>query len=347
MGGTMRKWLLALGLMVVSAPAVAQGDPKPLFASEAPIRIAIQGPINRIVGRAASNTNPEAATLTLAGPAETLPIRLSPRGLSRRTGDICQFPPLRVEFTQPPPGISLFAGQRRLKLVTHCRSSAGFQQYLLTEYAAYKIFNQLTPLSYRARLATVDYVEPSGKVSTSRWGFLIEDLDDVAKRNGLAEARVGDRINAGQLEPMQAARVALFQYMIGNLDWSMRAGPKGEGCCHNSRLLSGQGATLVPVTYDFDFSGMVDAPYALPPEQIPVRSVRTRYYQGYCRHNKQALAIAAELRSKRGAIEGVFAQVPGLEERTRAKAINYLGSFFAEIATDDSARAKILKNCVN
>ena len=344
----MSKWLFALALVMAPATAAAQGAEKPLFASNAPIRFSIQGPINRIVNRAARNTEAEAATLTLAAPAETLPIRLSPRGLSRRTGDICQFPPLRIEFAQPPAATSLFAGQRRLKLVTHCRSSAGFQQHLLLEYAAYRIFNQLTPLSYRARLATVDYTEPNGKVSTSRWGFLIEDLDDVARRNGLTEARAGDRITSGQLEPAQAARVALFQYMIGNLDWSMRAGPEGEGCCHNSRLLSRPGsAALAPVTYDFDYSGMVGAPYALPPEQIPVRSVKTRYYQGYCRHNAQALAAAAEFRSKRAAIEGVFAEVPGLDPRTRTRAVNYLAGFFAEIATDDGVRSKILKNCMN
>ena len=343
----MSKWLFALALCAVPGAATGQATSKPLFATDAPIRFSIQGPISRIVGRAARNTEAEAATLTLAAPAETLPIRLSPRGLSRRTGDICQFPPLRVEFAPPPAATSLFAGQRRLKLVTHCRGSSGFQQHLLLEYAAYQLFNQLTPLSYRARLATVDYVEPNGKVTASRWGFLIEDVGDVARRNGLSEARVGDRILATQLEPAQAARVALFQYMIGNLDWSMRAGPTGEGCCHNSRLLSGQGAALVPIAYDFDFSGMVDAPYAVPPEQIRVRSVRTRFYQGYCRHNAQALAAAAEFRAKRAAMEGVFAGMPGLEPRTRAKALAYLGGFFAEIATDDSTRAKILNNCLN
>lgn len=343
----MSKWLFAFALATIPGTGAGQASPKPLFASDAPISFTIQGPVNRIVNRAANSVEAEAATLTLTAPVETHPIRLSARGLSRRTGDICQFPPLRIEFAQPPAATSLFAGQRRLKLVTHCRSSSGFQQHLLLEYAAYQIFNQLTPLSYRARLATVDYAEPGGKVSTSRWGFLIEDVGDAARRNGLSEARVGDRILASQLEPSQAARVALFQYMIGNLDWSMRAGPKGEGCCHNSRLLSGRGALLVPVAYDFDYSGMVDAPYALPPDQIPVRSVRTRYYQGYCRHNAQALAAAAEFRAKRAAIEGVFMQVPGLEARTRGKAISYLGGFFAEIASDDSVRSKILKNCLN
>ena len=214
------------------------------------------------------------------------------------------------------------------------------------EYSVYKLFNQLSPTSFRARLATVDYTEPSGKVSASRWGFFIEDLDDVARRNGLNDVRVPDRISLTQLEPAQAGRVALFMYMIGNLDWSMRAGPAGEGCCHNSRLLRAAGTTLVPVPYDFDYSGMVDAPYAIPPEKIKVRNVRQRYYQGYCRHNASVVAAAAEMRSKRAALEAVYSQIPGLEERTRRKALAYLGSFFNEIATDEAVRTNVLKGCV-
>ena len=339
------KKLLALAALVTSSAAFAQGTPKPLFSSDAPIQFTIQGPVNSIVRKAARSVEPEAATLSMATPAESHPIRLSARGLSRRTGGICDFPPLRVEFAQPPVATSLFTGQRRLKLVTHCKSSPGHQQHLLLEYSAYRLLNELTPLSHKVRLATVDYAEPSGKVSISRWGFFIEDLDDLAKRNGFSEARVGDRISAAQLEPLQAARVALFMYMIGNLDWSMRAGPQGEGCCHNSRLLSG-GPALVPVAYDFDYSGLVDAPYAIPPKQVRVRSVRQRQYMGYCRHNTQVLAAAAEMRARRPALEAVYSQVPGLEERTRRKALSYLAGFFEDIATDAAVRSNLLKDCM-
>lgn len=339
---------LALALVALVTPGVvlSQSAPKPLFAGDEPIGVTIQGPVNNIVRNAAETTAPQAATLTLSASRESHSIRLSARGLSRRTAGICDFPPLRVEFAQPPAANSLFAGQRRLKLVTHCKGQASYQQHLLLEYAAYRIFNQLTPLSFKARLANVDYAEPSGKVSTTRWGFFIEDVDDLGKRNGLGEARVGNRILAAQLEPVQAARVALFQYMIGNLDWSMRAGPAGEGCCHNSRLFTGAGGALVPSSYDFDYSGFVDAPYALPPEGIKVRSVRERAYRGYCRHNSQVIAIAADWRAKRGAVEGIFTQIPGLEERTRRKALAYLGSFFEEIASDQTVQAKILKSCI-
>ena len=343
---TARQLFLFGWLIAAPAVAMAQAPGKPLFASDVPIRITIQGPVGSIVRQAADSVSPKPATLALAGTAEVLPIQLSARGLSRRTAGICSFPPLRVEFTKPPAAQSVFAGQKRLKLVTHCQRSEAYQQHLLMEYSAYRIFNQLTPLSYRVRLATVDYAESDGKVSTSRWGFFIEDLDDLAKRNGLTEARVGDRVTSAQLEAQQAARVALFQYMIGNLDWSMRAGPAGEGCCHNSRLLTGQGPLLVPVSYDFDYSGLVDAPYAMPPEGFSINSVKSRVYQGYCRHNPQVLAAAADFRAKRAAIEGVYSQIPGLSDRTRGKALAYLGAFFNQIATDEMVRSKILKGCI-
>jgi len=338
--------LLALAILATSSAAVAQGGATPLFTSDAPIRIKVQGPIGAISRNMARSTDPQPGMLIMFGPAETHPIQLSARGLSRRTGGICEFPPLRVEFTRPPAATSLFVKQKRLKLVTHCKSAAGHQQYLLLEYAAYPMFNALTPLSFKARLATVDYAEPGGKVSTTRWGFFIEDIDDVRKRNGLGNSNVGARILASQLEPNQAGRVALFEYMIGNLDWSMRAGPAGEECCHNTKLLAGPGNTLVPIAYDWDYSGFVDAPYAVPPKQIRVRSVRQRFYQGYCRHNAQVLAAAAEMRSKRGAMEGALSQVPGLEERTKRKALSYLAGFFDEIASDDAVRANVLKGCL-
>lgn len=344
MGGAM-KGLLALAALAASSAATAQSEPKPLFASDVPIRITVQGPLGSIARKMAKSVEPSAATLSMSSPSESHPIQLSARGLSRRTGGICDFPPLRVEFTQKPPATSLFNGQRRLKLVTHCKSSAGHQQYLLLEYSAYRLLNMLSPLSHKVRLATVDYAEPGGKAATSRWGFFIEDLDDLARRNGTSEARVGDRITASQLEPSQAARIALFMYMIGNLDWSMRAGPQGEGCCHNTRLLSGGGG-LLPVAYDFDYSGLVDAPYAVPPQQIRVRNVRQRHWMGYCRHNSHVLAAAAEFRAKRPALESVYSQVPGLTDSTRRKALAYLSGFYDEIATDASVRSNLLKDCL-
>ena len=99
--------------------------------------------------------------------------------------------------------------------------------------------------------------------------------------------------------------------------------------------------------YDFDYSGLVDAPYAVPPEGFGIRTVSVRgVYQGYCRHNAQALAAAADFRARRPAIEALFGQIPGMSERTRAKALAYLAGFFEQIATDETVQAKVLKTCL-
>jgi hypothetical protein len=327
----------------IAAPTHAQA-PTPLFAGEEIIRLSITGPIAKIAAGGEQAREPRAATLTVTGSAETHPIRLSARGITRMKRNICQFPPLRVDFASAPPANSLFAGQRRLKLVTHCRPAAGFQQHLLLEYAAYKLYNELTPASFRVRLASIDYVGDGGRPITSRLGFFIEDHAHVAARNGMQRAAVGASINVAQLSARDAGRLALFEYMIGNLDWSIRAGPAGDECCHNSRLI-GAGSALVPVPYDFDFSGLVDASYAAVPAGIDLPSVRSRHYWGYCAHNGAALAAAAEFRAKRAALLGVISAIPQLEARTRAKATAYLESFFADIATDQKVQSKVLRTC--
>jgi len=337
------KWLMG-AFAILATPAAAQTTP--LFASDEPLKLTITGPLGEIARTAERSVVPRDASLTLTGSAETYAIKLSPRGITRRKRDICPFPPLRVDFTQKPAATSLFAHQNRLKLVTHCRSSEDFQQHLLLEYSAYRIFNLLTPTSFKARLLSIDYVDPAAKRPTSRWGFFIEDVGDAAHRLGLTRANVGDRVAANQLQARQAATVALFEYMIGNLDWSMRAGPAGEGCCHNSRLLAAKTPGLIPVPYDFDYSGLVDAPYSAPPEGFKIDSVRDRSYQGYCWLNNDVIAVAAEFRARRPAITALFGQIPGMTERTSRKAVAYLNEFYADIATDEGVRSKVLKGCV-
>jgi hypothetical protein len=334
---------VAAGLLAVAAPGTAQA-PKSLFAASDALRLTIQAPLNNLIQNRESR---EVISGTLTDPAgNPLPVNIALRGLTRRTSEICNFPPLRIDFTTPPPANSVFAGQRRLKLVTHCRSTSSFQQNVLLEYAAYRMYNVLTPRSFLVRLAGIDYRNPDGRPIVSRVGFFIEDLDDVAKRNGTRELHAPDRIPVAYLSPPDAARYALFQHMISNHDWSMRAGPVGDDCCHNARLIGTLGpGTVIPIPYDFDFSGLVSAPYALPPDQLRINSVRQRFYRGYCSHNAPAAAAAAQMRAARPAMLAALAQVPGLEERTRNRATSYLDGFFAEIATD-AAIGKILSRCV-
>jgi hypothetical protein len=335
----MRISILA-GLALASAAAFAKppAPPTPLFASDNPIHLTIQGPLSTLISN--RNSPPLPATLTADG--VTYPITLAPRGIFRRKS--CDFPPLKVTFTRPPPPGSIFDHQHDLKLVAHCKRSPDFQQKVLLEYSAYWLYNLMTPLSFRARLAHIDYLDEKGRPYVSRVGFLLEPPSDVAKRNGMKVAHLGSMVALPQIDPAAGARMAVFEYMISNYDWSMRAGPKGEDCCHNGRLLSdgAPGTLLSPVPYDFDFSGLVDAPYADPPEGIPVNNVRERNYRGYCAHMAQARAFAAELSPRRAEFLGAFANVPGLDPREQAKAASFIQGFFSDV---DSG--KIFKSCVS
>lgn len=324
--------------------AFGQTPPKPLFASNDMLRLTIRGPISQLT-RSAEKRTPRDAVLTVPGATqESHPIQLTPRGITRLKHETCQFPPLRVRFQSPPGPGTVFAGQRQLKLVTHCRASASFQQHVLLEYAVYRLYNQLTPASHRVRLATIDYVDESNRPITTRYGFFLEDIDDVAARNGMQSPAMPDRISSAQLNSADSARVALFEYMIGNLDWSIRAGPQGAGCCHNSRLLTNPaGGGFVPVPYDFDYSGLVNTPYAVSPDGR--ESVLKRRYMGYCRHNADAFAFATSLRSRRTALLSALNDVP-MEESTRRRAAAYLDGFFNDIGDDAKVTAKIIKACL-
>jgi hypothetical protein len=338
--------------LLLATPAHADvSAPKPLFASDATIKIRIEAPFSALIGKASHSTDPLDAKISLlGGHAEELAIQLSARGLSRRNPTNCNFPPLRIEFPEKPGEQSLFKGQKSLKLVTHCRSGSSYQQYNLLEYTAYRLLNLLTPLSLRVRLAEIDYVEAtSGAVRIHRLGFLIEDIEDLAKRRGLEEIKT-EALQPAQLNGAAAARSALFEYMIGNLDWSLVAGPKGSNCCHNVKLIGTPSAALadvISVPYDFDSTGFVDPPYAMAPEGLPVRNVRTRYYRGFCQFNTQTAEAARLILEKRSDMLATIGETPSLSAGSMNSATRYLESFFGEIADPAVFDRRILKNCRN
>lgn len=339
------RWNFALlvGCIALSAPAIAQ-QPKPLFATSEPIHITIQAPLGGII-RSRSDAVIQG---TLTDPnGQALPIALSVRGITRRSSDVCEFPPLRVQFTSPPPPTSLFAGQKKLKLVTHCKNNPAFQQYVLLEYSAYRMYNVLTPHSFRVRLANVDYRGPDGRPIISRVGYFLEDLGDLAKRNGMKETHAPELIPNADLKSADAARYALFQHMISNHDWSMRAGPKGRECCHNAELMGplAPGATI-PVPYDFDFSGFVNAPYATPPDELKIHSVRDRFYRGYCIDNADVVAAARQMRDERPQMMAAVTSTPGLEPGTAKRAMGFLDGFFADISSDEAVNKNVLARCL-
>ncbi len=342
--------MLIACFLAMTSPSFAK-DVKPLFQEDSILKIRIEAPFSKITRTSEKSTDVYPAMLHLDGAIpERHAIDLSARGNSRRDKSVCTFPPLRVAFNEKPGDASLFDGQKRLKLVTHCKPSKTYQQFYLLEYTAYRLLNMLTPVSLKVRLAEIDYVDTKkGKTLFTRIGFFIEDADDAAKRNGLKELDLADA-KLPQLDQNAAARYALFQYMIGNLDWSMHDAVANKDCCHNTKLLgkSAEAAdAFVPLPYDFDYSGFVDAPYAVPPEGIPVRTVRVRRYRGFCVHNDAVREAAKHFLENRHALYGAISQTPSLTDRHKRNAARYLDDFFNQIADREKLEKLLSSRCRN
>lgn len=328
-----------------ASPAAAQGR---LFSDESEIQFTIDGPIATLARTAARSTDPVPAVLTVADGAQqqAFQIQLSPRGFTRRTGGYCSFPPLRLDFDHAAVRGTLFGGQNKLKLVTRCQSDT----LVALEYTVYRLYNELTPLSFRVRPATVTYRNNSGAPrAQTQFNFLIEDVDDLASRNHLAAIDVGAReAQPSQLDGEQAALVSLFQFMIGNLDWEMVRGPEGEDCCHNGKLLAASATArdrLIPVPYDFDFSGFVNANYAIPPANVHVSNVRTRYYRGYCSSNAHMAAVVQRFQTHRAALYAIVDGETRIATARRQTAHRYLDSFFAVLDNPAAFNEQITQHC--
>jgi hypothetical protein len=349
----MHRHLFWLGLVAVwfwgAHPAAAQ---TPLFTDTAPIQITLDGPFTDLVGSARTNTNPYPATFTMqnqTGAPLTLHVQMRARGLTRRTAGFCNFPPIGLDFDHGEVHGTLFEGQHKLKLVTYCSNSDVNERQIALEYLSYRFYNLITPESFRVRAAQVTYHDNQHHMrDVTRFGFLIEDIGDVAKRNHLTELKVGGSVlTQAQLEPRAAARLGMFEYMIANQDWDYIRGPAGATCCHNVRLLSAEGASgnYPVVPYDFDYSGFVGTRYATPPEQLPISDVRTRFFRGLCRHNGEVPAVVEEFRAHHAEMTALLANEPLLDPGIRTRANNFLEAFFAIIDDPAKVQRQLIAKC--
>jgi hypothetical protein len=267
------------------------------------------------------------------------------RGKSRVR--ICKVPPLRLDFRRTGSGQGQFAGQGKLKLVTHCRKGHSSETNALEEYLAYRVFGLLSEVGYRVRLVHIRYTDTDGRVETDpngRFGFLIEPLDQLARRTGGVPVEAGG-VALRLLDSGQAALVYVFQYMIGNTDWSLVAAEQEDACCHNGDLLEIDGA-IHYVPYDFDLAGIVSASYAKPLPEMRLRSVRQRRYRGFCTDPETLRNAIRRVNASRDDINRVIRSTPGLSDKEAEKAVDYLDGFFDKAEDEDKLLKSFERQCI-
>lgn len=313
-----------------------------LFQSQDPLALTLRTDISWIRDERSDSVEVE-GTATVpddAGVEVTVPVQVRARGNFRRDKRNCNFPPIRLNFAGKEVKGTVFDGQDKLKLVTPCHDSRdSFQQYVLQEYLVYRVFELFTPLSFRVRLVHITYEDPDGGYDTrTKTGFLIESDDQMADRNR-GEIADLDAIDPRATTDDQSALVALFNYMVGNTDFSATF-------FHNSLVVRREGTYLV-VPYDFDWSGVVDARYAAPDPQLPIRSVTERIFRGYCRPGVDHEALKAQFNEQRDAIWALYEGMPELESGQRERALKYYEKFYATLNDPRKYQQEVVRPCLD
>ena len=286
--------LITVLLFVLPAVEAQQVEPEdgqhvaPLFASHAPLQVTIEAPLTTLM-RDRPKQEYLDGTFSFTGNdsvERTIDLKIRTRGKYRRQESHCDFAPIRLNFRKKQVVDTVFAGQDKLKLVTHCQNyRSKYEQLVLREYLAYRFLNVMTNKSYGVRLLQINYVDTEGAKPLTKFGFVIEEEDDAVERNGMYSIKSG-YLSGNDLDPVQQNLVHVFQYMIGNTEYSLLRAEPDEYCCHNIDMMSAtKGVPFTPLAYDFDFAGIVNAPYAEPNPRYNLRSVRQRLYKGLCKNN--------------------------------------------------------------
>jgi hypothetical protein len=319
--------------------------PSPLFAATTPLELTLTFNVRRILGDRDTTKREHPlrrATLTFrdsSGAPITVPADIHVRGVWRLQN--CQFPPLRLRIPKEAADRTVFDRERQPKLVTHCRNSDDFEQYVLHEYAIYRMQALVTPVALLARLARVTYVDSaSGKTVATRAAILLEDEDHLAERLG---GRVFEMkgVPPHQLEPYETVVLSLFQYMIGNTDWSVPG-------LHNIQIIQTDTATIAKhfaLAFDWDWTGLVRTRYSAPHPTLRIRSVRDRLYRGVCPSEPDLVRAIALFNEKRAAILGVYDEIPGLDPSVARDGREYIEEFFRIINEPRRVRRDIIGDC--
>jgi hypothetical protein len=316
--------------------------PAPLFQSDEPLFLTLSMDIKTVIRDIEEEeSHPAEISYTDAEGTEiTLPLKIKVRGNFRKDRANCDFPPLRLNFSKITVINTIFAGQDKIKLVTHCRSRNDlYEQNVLKEYLAYKLYNLFTDESYLVRLVHLTYADTEGKLDTlKKMAILLEPNQQMARRNGCEILKV-KYFDQERCDRHKTTLMSVFQFMIGNTDWGVKA-------MHNVVLLQ-EDNTVRPIVvpYDFDWCGLVNAPYAVPAELLPIESVRTRCYRGFCRPDEELQLALNEFRQRREEIYQTCRSIPFLTEKELSKIIKYMDQFFKTLDNPRAVELEFHRNC--
>ncbi|MDH3416034.1 MAG: hypothetical protein OEM64_06985 [Gammaproteobacteria bacterium] len=338
---------IVLFLPMFAASAQDNSQPDPLFASDEIIDVEIEAPFGLLASERPDDEEVAGKFRYTAddGSLVEFDVAVRTRGRLRRTKEVCQFPPLRLNFKKSEVKGSLFDKQDRLKVVTHCRKQARYEQAIISEYLAYRIFNLLSDASYRVRLLRATYTYSDEERQVQSYAIFIEHKDRVGKRLNAKTLQI-EKSMIQDLRRPDLNLASVFQYFISNTDFSPIESAPGEDCCHNQTIFALEGGPNYTIPYDFDQSGLVNAPHALPNPRFKLRSTRVRLYRGRCVNNGYLPATLKLFNDKRDDIEALVRSQQELTKGTAKLMLAFIKKFYDTINTPKRLHREIVKKCI-
>jgi len=313
------------------------GKTLPLFQSEELLHLVLQADFDKVFSVTDDSTYfPAMISITdNDGHDRNIEIKIRTRGKTRRQKDFCKFAPLRLNFPKKEVKNTPFEGQNVIKLVTHCNKSDQYEQNTMIEYLIYKAFNVLTDSSFKVRPAMITYIYSDKKSDTvSKFAFFIEREKLLADRLNGTEIK-SEKIHPDRLDPLQTCLVDMFQYMIGNTDYSIYE-------LHNTVLITDSTAPskALAIPYDFDWSGLVSANYAEPNPLMGTEKVTERVYRGLKKEPEIVFHVIDKFNAKKMEIYRLFENFELLDRDRKKRAISYLDDFYYIINNDRSVKTQ-------
>lgn len=247
-------------------------------------------------------------------------IKINTRGKFRRA-KCSEMPPLKINFKKKKLEAAGLAPFDDFKLVTHCVDDYNAaKELILKEYLAYKMYNQLTPASFRVQLLNITYKDSNTGTKKRQMGFLIEDTAQLRARINAEKSKEERVVEFERFHPEHTKRVALFEYMIGNVDWAITYSK-------NVKYVV-QDEVLVLVPYDFDFSALVGASYATVKSNLGQIYLSDRIYLGFEQSSGELQQTFAQFLKKKEEMYRVISGCKLLKTESRTEMIAYLDTFF-------------------
>ena len=317
----------------------AMGQSSNLFDSDEVIQLTLRGDLKTVFKDRGDDPQYRLATLYYQADQNTIniPIKIKTRGNFRKISSNCKYPPILLNFAKSStPENSVFYGQDKVKLVTPCQGD----KYVINEYLVYKLYNFITPKSLKVRLVKVIYQDTvKNESSDSYYGILLEEEEQMAMRNmSYILEKIGLRPEETKKDDF--LKMAVFQYMIGNTDWSVQF--------QQNIILITVDSTSLPtvIPYDFDHAGIVRAPYAKPAEELQLSSTLDRRYRGYCiPEMNQFTEVFKTFNQLKDDFYALYKGNSLLSSKYQNQTLKFLDRFYATINDPEKARKAFSYPC--